>query len=275
MPVRLGPQPLNCRCTSALSVLPSARPATFACNAFITAPICAFELAPTSVIVSCTTFEISSVLIACGKYAFKIDNSSFSFAASSARPPFSKLSIESSRCFACLRTTCAASVLLSWASAPDFAIAAYFNADLSIRRTPSLLASFARMASFKSKSIRSSSVIRGNYGGDIRLSRYGQPDAAARRLPVNSLSAFPHRFRVTHRNDIRAFSRSLQQTSQHAAGPQLNKEIASKRRKPLHAIQPADRADDLILQCSTNFIRRFHFPSGNIADHSEARCLYR
>src|SRR5256886_5278547 len=50
------------RCTSALSVLPSARPATFTCNAFITAPICAFELAPTSAIVSRTTFEISSAL---------------------------------------------------------------------------------------------------------------------------------------------------------------------------------------------------------------------
>src|SRR5205823_4483332 len=66
----------SCFCTSALSVLPSVRPATFACNAFITAPICAFDVAPTSEMVSRTTFASSSALIACGKYAFKIDNSS-------------------------------------------------------------------------------------------------------------------------------------------------------------------------------------------------------
>src|SRR5437763_1854950 len=48
----------------------------------MTAPICALELAPTSAIVSRTTFEISSALIPCGKYDCKIDNSSFSFAAS-------------------------------------------------------------------------------------------------------------------------------------------------------------------------------------------------
>ena len=99
------PQPLNCFCTSALSVLPSVRPATFACNAFITAPICAFDVAPTSAIVSRTTLANSSPVIACGKYAFKIDNSSFSLLASSARPPFSKLSIESWRCLTCLRMT--------------------------------------------------------------------------------------------------------------------------------------------------------------------------
>src|SRR2546427_685729 len=85
------PQPLNCFCTSALSVLPSVRPATFACNAFITAPICAFDVAPTSAIVSRTTLANSSPVIACGKYAFKIDSSSFSLLASSARPPFSQL----------------------------------------------------------------------------------------------------------------------------------------------------------------------------------------
>src|SRR5206468_7857778 len=60
-------QLLNCFCTSALSVLPSARPATFAWTAFITAPIWAFEVAPTSAIASRTAFERSSALIACGK----------------------------------------------------------------------------------------------------------------------------------------------------------------------------------------------------------------
>ena len=105
--------------------------------------------------VSRTTFASSSALIGCGKYAFKIDNSSLSFSASSARPPFSKLSMESWRCLTCLRMTCAASASFSSASVPDFAMAAYFKADLSMRRTPSFVVSLARMASFKSESKRS------------------------------------------------------------------------------------------------------------------------
>src|SRR5205807_942806 len=39
---------LSCFCTSWLSVLPSARPPTLACDAFMTAPICAFDVAPIS-----------------------------------------------------------------------------------------------------------------------------------------------------------------------------------------------------------------------------------
>ena len=57
----------NCRCTSWLSVLPSARPATFGPSAFITALICARDVAPTSAIVSLTSRAISSTLIAAGK----------------------------------------------------------------------------------------------------------------------------------------------------------------------------------------------------------------
>ena len=93
-------------------------------------------------------------------------------------------------------------------------------------------------------------------------------------LPVNSLSAFPHRFRVTHRNDIRAFSRALQQASQHAAGPQLNKEIASKIDKSLHAIEPAHCTRDLILERAPNFIWRFHLLPGDVTDYDKARCRY-
>src|SRR5262249_13542373 len=141
----------SCFCTSALSVLPSKRPPTFACNAFITGPSCAFDVAPTSAIVSRTTFATSSALIVCGKYAFRIDNSLFSFSTSSARPPFSKLSIESWRCFTCLRMTCAASASFRRPSAPDFAITAYFNADFNMRSTPSFVVSLARIASFSSE----------------------------------------------------------------------------------------------------------------------------
>src|ERR1700751_3072051 len=57
----------SCRDTSWLSVLPSARPATFACNAFITPPICALDVAPVSAIVSRTTLASSSEFIACGR----------------------------------------------------------------------------------------------------------------------------------------------------------------------------------------------------------------
>src|SRR3954467_11107 len=46
----------------------------------------------------------------------------------------------------------------------DFSIAAYFSADFSMRRTPSLTAFLARMASFKSESIRSGKVIQSSYG---------------------------------------------------------------------------------------------------------------
>src|SRR5262249_40503619 len=56
-----------------------------------------------------------------------------------------------------------ASASLSSDSAPDFAIAAYFNADLSIRNTPSFVASLARIASFRSESTRCCSVICENY----------------------------------------------------------------------------------------------------------------
>src|SRR5215831_9961751 len=56
-----------------------------------------------------------------------------------------------------------ASASLSSDSAPDFAIAAYFKADLSIRNTPSFVASLARIASFRSESTRCCSVICENY----------------------------------------------------------------------------------------------------------------
>src|ERR1051325_8339952 len=144
----------SCFCTSAFKVLPSARRAPFPCNAFMTAPICAFELAPTSVIVSRTIFESSSALICCGKYDCKIDNSSFSFAASSGRPPFSKLSIESCRCFTCLRITWVASASASCPCAPDFSIAAFIIAAFSMRNTPSFVALFSRIAVFRSSSTR-------------------------------------------------------------------------------------------------------------------------
>src|SRR5215471_15395764 len=52
-----------------------------------------------------------------------------------------------------------ASASLSSDSAPDFAIAAYFSADLSIRNTPSFVASLARIASVRSESTRCCSVI--------------------------------------------------------------------------------------------------------------------
>jgi seryl-tRNA synthetase len=58
---------LNCRDTSWLSVLPSTRPATFAWTAFITAPICALDVAPTSAIASRTVCSTSPGLIARGK----------------------------------------------------------------------------------------------------------------------------------------------------------------------------------------------------------------
>src|SRR5919106_6122477 len=63
-----------------------------------------------------------------------------------------------------------ASASLSSASAPDFAIAAYFNADLSIRSTPSFVASLARIASFRSESTRCCSVIGDNYDAQAQLS---------------------------------------------------------------------------------------------------------
>src|ERR687892_790526 len=59
-----------------------------------------------------------------------------------------------------------ASALLSSASAPDFAITAYFNADLSMRSTASFVASLARIASLISESTRSCNVI----GGQLRRS---------------------------------------------------------------------------------------------------------
>ena len=51
-----------------------------------------------------------------------------------------------------------------------FAIAAYFNADLSMRSTPSFVASLARIASFRSESTRCCSVMRHNYDDQTQLS---------------------------------------------------------------------------------------------------------
>src|SRR5260370_8222219 len=92
--------------------------------------------------------------------------------------------------------------------------------------------------------------------------------------PNNSSGAFPDRFRVTHRNYIRVFSRALQQTSQHAAGPQLNKEIASKIDKSLHAIKPAHCTRDFIFDRAPNFISRFHLLPLTVTDYDKARCRY-
>src|ERR1700704_3450537 len=138
----------------------------------MTTPICALEVAPSSAIVPRTIWASSAALIACGRYSFKIDNSLFFFSTSSARPPFSKLSIESCRCFTCLRITCTASASSSSASAPDFSMAAYLSADLSIRRTPTLVASCARIPSFRSESTRSGRVICSGYGNEFAVQTF-------------------------------------------------------------------------------------------------------
>ena len=51
---------VNWRCTSWLKLFPSARPASFVCSTFITAPICAREVAPASAIASRTAAASSS-----------------------------------------------------------------------------------------------------------------------------------------------------------------------------------------------------------------------
>src|SRR5437764_191347 len=94
--------------------------------------------------------------------------SAFSFSASSARPPFSKLSIESCRCFTCLRITAIASASLSSPSAPIFSMVAFLRAALSNRRTLRRAASLARIASFKSSSIRFCNDISRGYRCETR-----------------------------------------------------------------------------------------------------------
>ena len=78
----------NCRATSALSVFLSARPAIFGYNASRPRSV---AIPPRSSPEAVTEFSTAT--------------SAFSFSASSVRPLFSKLSIESCRCFICLRIT--------------------------------------------------------------------------------------------------------------------------------------------------------------------------
>src|SRR4051794_34065724 len=93
--------------------------------------------------------------------------------------------IESWRCFACLRITGTASASLRSASAPDFAIAAYFNADLSMRSTPSFVASLARIACFRSESKRSCKVMCDNYDEQTQLSTTAKATGARVRTVWN------------------------------------------------------------------------------------------
>src|SRR6266566_5111188 len=110
--------------------------------------------------------------------------------------------------------TCAVSASLSSVSAPDFAIAAYFNADLSMRSTPSFVASLARIASFKSKSNCSCNVMQANYGDEIQLSICGRRlmgDAEYENYIYEAASRF------AERSGYRAASRSAQLRTESAS----------------------------------------------------------
>src|SRR4051794_34882496 len=84
--------------------------------------------------------------------------------------------------------TCVASVSSRVALAPPFSIATFFSADFSMRKTPSFCASFARIASFKSESIRSGKFMRRESYRPLgeaqrRDSEEGVERAAAERFP--------------------------------------------------------------------------------------------
>src|SRR4051794_25628647 len=84
--------------------------------------------------------------------------------------------------------TCVASASSRVALAPPFSIATFFRADFSMRKTPSFCASFARIASFKSESIRSGKFMRRGIYRSLgeaqrRDSEEGVERAATERFP--------------------------------------------------------------------------------------------
>ena len=129
----------------------------------------------------------SSAESACGRYVFRRSISVFSLSASSARPPFSKLSTESCRCLTCLRITAVASASSSTPAWPPFSIAAFLIADLSRRRTESLSAARAFIASLRSWSICSEMLMLSTVN-----SRPLTANGQRARFPANGLSSREH-----------------------------------------------------------------------------------
>lgn len=62
-----------------------------------------------------------------------------------------------------------------------------------------------------------------------------------------------HRFDIADRNNFDIFTRALEQAGKHAARTKFDEQIAAKIDKSFHAIDPADRARDLILQRLSDF----------------------
>ena len=94
------------------------------------------------------------------------------------------------------------------------------------------------------------------------------------RLSCTQLSrASRDRRRIGHADDVRAFARSLQQPRKHAARPEFDEQIAAAREQPFHAISPAHRARDLILQGPPNLGQRVSGLTGDIAQDRKTRQL--
>src|SRR5437773_1419648 len=210
-------------------------------------------------------------------------SSCFSLSANSARPPFSKLSMESWRCFACLRMTWTASASLSSASAPDFAIAAYLNADFNMRNTPSLVASLARIASFRSESTRSCKVMRAqlrrrNAIVDV-VARVREPSISILSNQESDdpqgLGALLNRVGVPNGDDLDPPFCAFQQARKHVPRAELNENIAAKVYEALYTIGPSHGSGHLIAKRLPDFVRRFYFFTSDVADHWEARRLNR
>src|SRR5262249_53522688 len=132
-----------------------------------------------------------------------------------------------------------------------------------MRKTPSFVAFFSRIAVLRSDSIRSVRFTRENYDAETLLSIL--------LLVTKTLGARAKGRNVPHQNNFNILPGPLEQPCENPPRPELDEEIASKRDQPLHAIAPPNRTCDLLLQGLSNFDWRLPLPAGHIADHRKTR----
>src|SRR5436190_11556050 len=106
-------------------------------------------------------------------------------------------------------------------------------AALSIRKTASFIAFFSRIAVFRSSSTRWARLTKENYDVELRLSILAD---------AKPFGARCHRTDVARRNNLGIFACSFQQTCEHAARSELDKQIAAESSETLDAIDPSHRA---------------------------------
>src|SRR5215831_11634505 len=105
-----------------------------------------------------------------------------------------------------------------------------------MRKTPSLVAFFSRIAVLRSDSIRSVRFTPENYDAETLLSILLRV--------TKTLGARANGCNVPHRNNFDILPGPFEQPRENTSRTELDEEIATKCNQPLHAIDPPNRTCD-------------------------------